>query len=920
MKHRNREGSWNRTLRELVEGGYVKGHRMVQGKIDIVDVPEEGRQSMRSLIESGIATLAIGTGEDDRTLGETRIAMSEPVGAVIEFAARIAHAVEPDRQAPTFVPNNDPIRAVRLGKRTWERMARVGESTVWGHRITDNWYIELEGAGQGVPDAIGVWRSSAKKEETEVYTGIWEAAKRRPNRVIATLRRNPEEEEAQAKASAVAVTAHGQVTALGADAGSSYIETLTQDAGRIAATVIGIAATSAPRMATVDSQDREVRREHGNMSVVYRRMSNRLRTRPVIRFTGFETGWPGRSRANEAGSGLDAITRAAMHSAKLHRHNFNRGERGRVTLPDRILEGAAAWLLEQEGARHRGESIVQAMEEVVRIIMCAIATIDPGRNRGEPEMQALAVPTKLWEAIGEAGIPPLEEDPFEGGRDAQGRMWFVEIEKPRRDDPRAVVLYRIKGNEAVVQSVLGIWTKPPYANEEGPFVAVHHAMTGSSGYSAGRIGERLSVDGDETIQALGGTAAKSLMRADGPATRALGAVHEHLIRGQGATLSTTPAMRVVWEQTDPGDGYQGEKGSASGPEPGIFAMVRSPEPERRTAVHGGDEGQAARRAGHAARAPPGRGPLEAAGVRRRQAQAQGDTRRVLPARAESGRGPDRDDEAGTGASPGARGREDGEVKEHAISELGAYNARLRRGLADKLYFADKTEARTVVDYGCADGTVLRALVELAPDLEVLGYDENDEMIAQAKAAAPQGTWTASWNKALRWKEARRGPTALVLSSVIHEVHSYENERGVRRFWERVFESGFDYVAIRDMVPGRGIDRAADPSQVAKVRQRSEPALLGEWERRWGTIDAQRSLVHYLLTVPYTDNWERELNEDYLPVSMEELLERIPRGYEPSHIEHFTLGYVRERIKREFDIEMSERTHLKLIVKRKGGCG
>ena len=40
-----------------------------------------------------------------------------------------------------------------------------------------------------------------------------------------------------------------------------------------------------------------------------------------------------------------------------------------------------------------------------------------------------------------------------------------------------------------------------------------------------------------------------------------------------------------------------------------------------------------------------------------------------------------------------------------------YTARMRAGMEDKLWWVDKTNAEIVVDYGCADGSMLQILHE-----------------------------------------------------------------------------------------------------------------------------------------------------------------------------------------------------------------
>ena len=92
--------------------------------------------------------------------------------------------------------------------------------------------------------------------------------------------------------------------------------------------------------------------------------------------------------------------------------------------------------------------------------------------------------------------------------------------------------------------------------------------------------------------------------------------------------------------------------------------------------------------------------------------------------------------------------------------------------------------------------------------------------------------------------------------------------------------------------------------------------LKSYESVWGKISTQRDLVHYLLKYKYTENWEREVRENYVPITLEQLLEIIPEGYEVTYLNHFTLPYTAWQIKSDFGIELTTPTHIKLILRRK----
>ena len=67
---------------------------------------------------------------------------------------------------------------------------------------------------------------------------------------------------------------------------------------------------------------------------------------------------------------------------------------------------------------------------------------------------------------------------------------------------------------------------------------------------------------------------------------------------------------------------------------------------------------------------------------------------------------------------------------------------------------------------------------------------------------------------------------------------------------------------------------------------------------------------------YTENWDREVNENYLPLKVEALLHMIPEEYEIVYSEHYVLPYVKQQIKRDSGIDLKDATHFKILLKRK----
>lgn len=103
--------------------------------------------------------------------------------------------------------------------------------------------------------------------------------------------------------------------------------------------------------------------------------------------------------------------------------------------------------------------------------------------------------------------------------------------------------------------------------------------------------------------------------------------------------------------------------------------------------------------------------------------------------------------------------------------------------------------------------------------------------------------------------------------------------------------------------------------VKKVEELADSKYLQSFEDRWGTIDNNyRTFVHFLLKYRYTDNWDREVNENYLPVSLETVKKKIPSSYSIVYEKNFILNFIQEQVKKDFDVEITHSTHTKLILK------
>ena len=259
-----------------------------------------------------------------------------------------------------------------------------------------------------------------------------------------------------------------------------------------------------------------------------------------------------------------------------------------------------------------------------------------------------------------------------------------------------------------------------------------------------------------------------------------------------------------------------------------------------------------------------------------------------------------------------------------ISNYDSYISRMNRAMLDKLFFLDKVDADVCVDFGSADGQLISHMKEVLSnegrDFKFVGYDIDKEMVKRGTEKFTNESdvvFTDDWNEVIKNINVEGRKSAVILSSIIHEIYHYLDVKKVEDFWNKIYNSGFDYIIIRDMVPSRTIDRDSDVNDVTKVyRNFFNTKPLMDFEAIWGRIDNNKNLTHFLLKYKYVEpNWDREVKENYLPIYRENLLATIPSSYNIIYHEHYILPYIKNLVKDDFGIELKDNTHFKLILER-----
>ena len=264
-----------------------------------------------------------------------------------------------------------------------------------------------------------------------------------------------------------------------------------------------------------------------------------------------------------------------------------------------------------------------------------------------------------------------------------------------------------------------------------------------------------------------------------------------------------------------------------------------------------------------------------------------------------------------------------------FANVNYYNKEMQKGMEDKLFFLDripKNNNYVFVDFGCADGTMINALAsifdsEKTSNKTYIGYDISETMINIAKTnyhgpVNADVIFTTDWAEV----EKRFNPyrkTVLILSSVIHEVYSYaKDENDITTFWNRVLNTGFDYIIIRDMCPSDDIDRMSTNWIATRIRQMADRDMLKDFEYEWGSISNNRNLIHFLLKYRWKVNWNREVHENYFPISSNILVQMFNDNFNIDYFERFRLPWWEQCWRKDFDIEINDYTHVKAIFTKK----
>lgn len=256
-----------------------------------------------------------------------------------------------------------------------------------------------------------------------------------------------------------------------------------------------------------------------------------------------------------------------------------------------------------------------------------------------------------------------------------------------------------------------------------------------------------------------------------------------------------------------------------------------------------------------------------------------------------------------------------------INDIDIYNTRMTRGIVDKMFFIDKIDDETqyIVDYGCADAALIKVLAPMFPNTCFIGYDNNPEMFQRAQeqlANIQNAVMVSSLKNCEQIPGFAYEKAALLMSSIIHEIYSYSTGSEINEFWNYVNNSNYRYLIVRDMCLSEDSIRATNTDDLMRLRAGNMNDKIVDFEAIHDSIERNYNFIHFLLKYKYTENWQREVNENYLPLTLKGFLGQFSNDYILEYHDHYTLPYLRKTVMKDFGIYINDPTHIKLIYKNK----
>lgn len=270
-----------------------------------------------------------------------------------------------------------------------------------------------------------------------------------------------------------------------------------------------------------------------------------------------------------------------------------------------------------------------------------------------------------------------------------------------------------------------------------------------------------------------------------------------------------------------------------------------------------------------------------------------------------------------------------------ITSNEVYLKGMRNTFHDKAWFMPiiPADVEVIIDFGCAGGDFIEYMKKICPQYQYFGIDNNQEF---RKICHEKGITTFKDIDEVKWSIGNLiSKSLIVMNSVLHEIYSYEPNE-TEAIWKKLYESGVKYIALRDMyakgcalfnskvekeimdVLGKDKCAASNSGSFFHINEKFE-----DFEKHWGKIYDGYMFTHFLLKYFYDLNWDRELQENYLPFHYRELHTVVRKaGYDITFESFYSLPWLKQKWMSDFDCDTHPHlacfirnilTHMKLFI-------
>lgn len=253
-----------------------------------------------------------------------------------------------------------------------------------------------------------------------------------------------------------------------------------------------------------------------------------------------------------------------------------------------------------------------------------------------------------------------------------------------------------------------------------------------------------------------------------------------------------------------------------------------------------------------------------------------------------------------------------------IENYKVYNERMEAGIKDKLWFVDNLlpEINTIIDFGCADCALGRALEHYYPNqFRYIGIDNDPHM---RELSAERGFTVVDLLAGLYPLNIDYDKTVIVFSSVMHELLHYTGRHSTLNLLNEVNEIGFKQIAIRDMHSNYAFLEEYIENLELKIK--ATP-----WYSRYMDFityceshrkDSRNWKSEFFLKYSYSENWQREKLERYLWDWYFLTRNCFNDNYDEDYNCTFAIPYQIRKIRRDFGFTFPMHTHRKILYTRK----